>query len=291
MSDQTKEQVESLRVYRATGFMVSSKASERSSMENKMVETWRGMANWKAGNCRVCNCEIPYNKPPDIMVASKGIDQTNISVIDTTPAVCDECVPLTNQHYGEEEKPKSNGVTPKWDEDCPQKFKDIIRNPNKNDSRIDWESYNKVAGWKYSEKGMYISGLSGLGKTTAVWHLFREVEKASGHAPQFIKAVQLARVLSRAARDINDDPVKLLSKWGVLIIDDIGKEKITNSFAAQLFDLIDARYENNRPTIITSKFAGGAFMRRFDEVGDASTGNDIVRRLSETCEGVDFSEK
>jgi len=285
-----QEQKEVSRVYNATGYIIKSENKDRSRMQRRMVETWDGMDTHREGHCRICNSSLgdDFKQTIDEWVDPKG--GVIMKKVELFATVCNTCAPLVDDHYGDGEHDEDNkdNATPKWDNECPLKFRNIIQSFNPEGSQIDKPSYDIVSRWSYSRKGMYITGDSGLGKTSAVWNLFRELERETGTAPKFIKAVHLSRILARAARDVEDDPVRWLTKYKVLIIDDLGKEKITNSFAAQLFDVIDGRYENDRPTIITTKFRGGALQKRFTEAGDDSTGNDIMRRLVDSCREVCF---
>jgi DNA replication protein DnaC len=71
----------------------------------------------------------------------------------------------------------------------------------------------------------------------------------------------------------------------VLLIDDLGKEKLTSAVAALLWELIDARYSNRRPMVITTRYGGAEFEARF---GDVVLGTDIRRRVTECCDVVSF---
>ena len=281
-----QEQLEVNRVYQAANYIVKSEHKDRSAMQRMMVKTWDGMDSHREGFCRICNSDLGDDFKFTIPIFCER-------PVELIANVCDICVLLVDDHYGDGVKKAKveSEMSPKWDELCPLKFKAIVESFDPTGSKIDVPSYEIVSQWIYSRKGMYITGDSGLGKTAALWNLFRRLERQTGKAPKFIKATHLARQLARAAKDSEDNPIKWLSRYKVLIIDDLGKEKITTSFSAQLFDVIDARYENHRPTIITTKFGGKALMQRFTEKGDDSTGNDIVRRLADSCKSVHFDGK
>lgn len=281
MSELTIQQVEVSRVFTATGFMIRQKTSSRTRMERKMIETWADMDTWDTTRCKVCGVS---------MGETEEVEHGGIKICGGT---CHDCAPLVDEHFGSDESTGTKIVKrhPKWDKECPFKFKEIIRKPDTLNTNIDWDAYNLVKAWEYSSKGMYIQGDSGLGKTTAIWHLYKNIENKTGTPPLLIKTIDLARRLAKAAKEMDDSQVKWFSRYKVLILDDLGKEKITPSFATQLFDLIDSRYESNRPTIITTKYMGGNLISRFAECGDDSTGNDIIRRLADTCDSIKFIQK
>jgi len=273
----TIEQTEQARVYEATGFRIQDEERQRSSMEREMVKTWQGEDRWEKGKCKVCGFQLPYD--------DDDVDYQGIKGIFTT--VCDGCGEITDEHF-DGDGGKVASLTPKWSENCPLLFQDITLNLDLSRNDINLVSYKKVADWRYNKQGMYISGDSGKGKTAAIWALCRNIERETGTAPQVIKAVALAGRLARSAKDLDVTQVTWMIRRKVLIIDDLGKEKITPSFTAQLFEVINGRYEQFRPTIVTTKFRGESLKKRFSNIGEDSTGNDIIRRLGQTCEAIDF---
>lgn len=67
----------------------------------------------------------------------------------------------------------------------------------------------------------------------------------------------------------------------LLVIDDLGKEKPTPWVEQMLYEIINTRYENNRPVIITSNID-------ISEISDnyPRTGQAIESRIIEMCHGV-----
>lgn len=72
-----------------------------------------------------------------------------------------------------------------------------------------------------------------------------------------------------------------LARTPLLIIDDLGKEKVSAFVERVLFQIIDERYNHMRGIVVTSNWTLTALEGRYTEAGSA-----IVSRLSEMCEGI-----
>lgn len=262
-------------VFDAVGIVIEHKPEFRSDMERKLIQTWGGgQSKWKEGLCKICGGTIPNPRQ-----VTEVLGQEMVFVF----GCCERCTPIRDANYDRSDLGKSTKVslTPQWDEFCPQLYKDFII--GQLPSTVDHELLKRVSEWRPSEnRGLVLVGDSGKGKTTALWSLYRELERTGTNAI-FLTAVELQRQLSEAARDIKD--VKHLTHCRVLMIDDLGKEKLTASVAALLWEVVDARYSNRRPMVISTRYSGERFEERF---GDAVLGGDIRRRIVDSCRVVSF---
>ena len=68
----------------------------------------------------------------------------------------------------------------------------------------------------------------------------------------------------------------ILVSTPVLVLDDLGKERLTARLEADLFAVIDDRTSNLRTTIITTNYTGDRLVERFQ---NKETGVALVRRL------------
>jgi DNA replication protein DnaC len=172
--------------------------------------------------------------------------------------------------------------TPWWDEFCPTVYREIIEAKAWPD-HCDKAALKAVALWGPSmQTGLCLHGPSGTGKTLALWAKARQLER-TGSKPVMLSAVEFARKLSTAARDLTK--AEWLMQCGVLIIDDLGKEKLTAAVAPLLWEVIDERNNRRRPTLISSRFSGSQFVARFtDEV----LGEDIRGRIADCSTVVHF---
>lgn len=73
--------------------------------------------------------------------------------------------------------------------------------------------------------------------------------------------------------------VNRLSNVGVLCIDDFGKSKPTEFAMSRLFEIVNNRWSNEKPTIITTQYQGQALIDRLTVDGETDTAEAIVSRL------------
>lgn len=79
---------------------------------------------------------------------------------------------------------------------------------------------------------------------------------------------------------------------GLLAIDDLGAEQVSEYAVRMLYWLIDAREEKGRPTIITSNYAIDALIDRLDRAGgDRIEAERIGARLQRKCFTVEMNER
>lgn len=68
-----------------------------------------------------------------------------------------------------------------------------------------------------------------------------------------------------------------------LVLDDLGQERPTQWAVEQLFALINARYNDDLPTVITSQFPLGGIAKRLAEAGGREQAEAIASRLMGSC--------
>ena len=72
----------------------------------------------------------------------------------------------------------------------------------------------------------------------------------------------------------------------VLILDDLGVENPTAWVAERMYVIINARYNGQKPVIVTSNFTLDGLISRF---ADEITGTRIVSRLKQMCKLAEIS--
>ncbi|MCL6577035.1 MAG: ATP-binding protein [Kyrpidia sp.] len=77
------------------------------------------------------------------------------------------------------------------------------------------------------------------------------------------------------------DVMRRFSWCDLLIIDDLGKEKVSDWVQQTVYEIINNRYVNNKSLVITTNMSLGDIRERYQEHGDA-----IVSRILEMCRGV-----
>lgn len=121
-------------------------------------------------------------------------------------------------------------------------------------------------------KGLLIAGPVGTGKTHLTAAIATYVMENFFVPVKFITAVDLFNGLhnfddSRFAED--------LKSVDLLVIDDLGKEKITDWRLEKLFEIINARYEDYKPIVITTNYTNSELENRI--------GAAIYSRICEMC--------
>ena len=115
---------------------------------------------------------------------------------------------------------------------------------------------------KFVDKGvgLYIySPSSGAGKTLLASILANALIRQYNESPKFIKATTFFEEYKRAMRQsskdnpIVDDKLRVLTNAKVLIIDDLGAEKVTDYISTLMYEVISKRTDMRKVTIITSK--------------------------------------
>lgn len=132
-------------------------------------------------------------------------------------------------------------------------------------------------------EGIFITGPVGTGKTHLVSclanHLInREIRVLFGNVLDL-----LGRIRKSYDHDSQEDEWRILDELTtvpLLIIDDLGKEKVTAWVEQNLYHIVDARYRENKPLVITSNYGLSELESRYEEVGPA-----LASRISEMCEG------
>jgi DNA replication protein DnaC len=88
---------------------------------------------------------------------------------------------------------------------------------------------------------------------------------------------------SDSARDAH----KKLDRWksvGILLLDDLGKERFTDRVETELFNVVETRVSNSRPFLITSNYSVKSLGQRMS----SDQGGAIIRRIVEFCHVVEL---
>jgi DNA replication protein DnaC len=124
-------------------------------------------------------------------------------------------------------------------------------------------------------RGLWLTGSFGTGKTA----LAMIVSKAAIDAGRTVAIYSCPRLLSVIRESIDHggvlDFLDRLASADLLHIDDLGAEHRTDWVLEQLYTIINARYEDERSTIVTSNLERGALAEQL--------GERIVSRLEGLC--------
>lgn len=136
-------------------------------------------------------------------------------------------------------------------------------------------------------KSVLLTGKVGCGKTylaSAVSMLLID----NGLSVRFLKDRDLLGMLRDVYNGTASERMVMdtLRGYDVLVIDDMGKEAPTDWVQAKLFAVIDSRYDDMRPTLVTTHYEPDEFVRRLTGKGDSGTARSIVSRLLDKERGV-----
>ena len=129
------------------------------------------------------------------------------------------------------------------------------------------------------DNGLFLSGPTGTGKTHLAVAVLQE-SLLKGHSglfvtmPDFLDEIKSSFAPGAEKSDIMNEA----KKTSLLVLDDVGTEKLTDFVAEQMFTLINHRYVNKLPTIITSNLDISALADRI--------GPRVSSRLREMCSGI-----
>ena len=139
-----------------------------------------------------------------------------------------------------------------------------------------------VLGWTYGSKGLVLHGATGRGKTRLAYMLVRRLV-LDGRSVSAFDSLSFAHRVGETFGEYQGERfIREQQKVDVLMLDDLGKAKLTERAEAELFGLVEHRIANLKPLIVTTNFVGDKLSNKLSE--DRAT--PLVRRLREFNECV-----
>ena len=136
------------------------------------------------------------------------------------------------------------------------------------------------------KKGLILVGNNGVGKTHLACSIANKLIE-NGIPVIYGTLINLLAELRNSYDTDNDisemEIIKLYENVALLIIDDLGKEKPSEWGLEKLFTIINSRYENNLPVIITTNYNQNSLVQRLSINGEIETATSIISRLYEMC--------
>jgi len=137
-------------------------------------------------------------------------------------------------------------------------------------------------------EGLIITGESGLGKT----HLAASIANKLIENDKIVLMGRLTMLLDMIKETFRDNTksenelIELYSNVDMIIIDDLGTEKISQWALEKLYTIIQNRNENRLPIIITTRFDKQGLIERFSQSQDEQLVNAIISKLYQMCYGI-----
>jgi len=195
----------------------------------------------------------------------KGIDPDDASTFPDAPVMTEE------QRQVDEEETEQV----KWDYrlyrcNVPKRYAMVPRSMDLPDGLADWQG---------SPWAVTLMGNAGCGKSFMAIHLLGKISRADGPRSYFYDAtVVWQEIKDEFGTDRSGTTMDRMRNADVLLLDDVGADRVTDFQAEQLSIVLTDRYNNVRPTILTTNAPNlGAFLspRLVSRLSDG-----IVIRLS-----------
>lgn len=146
---------------------------------------------------------------------------------------------------------------------------------------------SKALDWKPSENkcGLILHGETGTCKSRTAWLLFNKMWLGNYPKPaMFLQMRKFERIIENSFENReHGNSIDSLIKLPLLVLDDLGKERLTARMETDLFSIIDERTSNLMPTIITTNYTGNTLYDRFN---NKETGTAFVRRLRDYFDSI-----
>lgn len=129
--------------------------------------------------------------------------------------------------------------------------------------------------------GVVLRGATGRGKTTAACamlsaHLRNKLGRFTT-MNDLLHRVRGAYSSGENAEEVFD----VYCGTSLLVLDDLGKENVSADSITRLFELLDARINNKRPTIVTTQFQNNELLKRYrGKVDDREMIAAVLSRLA-----------
>ena len=132
--------------------------------------------------------------------------------------------------------------------------------------------------------GLYISGNVGSGKTHAASALARALMYNDASVVMTTTLDMLDSIQATYGKSASQSGgVRHFTGCDLLILDDIGKENGNGWALTTLFQVVNTRYEEMRPIVVTSQYPLASLARRLGRSGERESAEAIASRLFEMC--------
>ena len=223
-------------------------------------------------NCTVCGGEFEYVKPRSLDASYLGME-----------TICPACNKKRND---KREAERAAEEAPRIAEER-KLYWESMWGPRYRESDLDrlpHPQFDQVMAWQYGERGLLLVGPTGTAKTRCLvlltWRLMVE-----GRRVRVYGGVDFGHACEQEFMSGGGPEwARRLGEVEVLVLDDLGKIKLTDRAEAELYGIIERRYGAMKPTLTTTNDTGDTLAERMTD----GRGPAIIRRLRETSEVIVF---
>lgn len=165
----------------------------------------------------------------------------------------------------------------------------IITENNKKEVEIAKDFTEKYIN-RNQKNGLIITGKSGVGKTHLATAILNKLTKKDMQVLMG-RLIALLDVIKDTFKDFSNkekDIIELYSKVDMLIIDDLGTERISSWALEKLYTIIENRNENKLPIIVTTRFDKESLLDRFYQSEDEELAEVVIEKLYQFCYGIEL---
>ena len=138
-----------------------------------------------------------------------------------------------------------------------------------------------------SKNGLAFIGKVGTGKTHLAAAIANQILETGPTVICMTAIDMLSKIRATYKTETGSDTevIQQFKDADLLIIDDLGKEKSSEWSLQTIYAIVNSRYENEMPTIITTNYSMTELIERMTPAGsdDTITAHATIDRLCETC--------
>lgn len=218
------------------------------------------------------------------MQSSNGVGNTAMNIInslshDDSPD--DKPSPRSNNEYRDNMLLQSRKRM--FSELCPPNY------ASTDPSRLNKGKLDQVMAWLPGPQGLFLVGQSGTGKTRSMWLLLESLV-LKGMSLKWFDGFGWQVAVSNAFGnpDSTERWMDSLVKHDLIFLDDIFKGKLTEAQELAIYGLLERRQAYRKPVFITTNTNSESLFGRMTEAGQSDRIKPIMRRITETCDVVQF---
>lgn len=142
-----------------------------------------------------------------------------------------------------------------------------------------------LKGGEVAKRGLYLYGPVGTGKSGLAVAV-ANVAMAHGNAVLYRTVPDLLDYIRQTFKPDNDaqydEVLDRIKEVDLLVLDDLGTERLTDWVLEKLYQIVDYRYRNDMRLIVTSNYPMQTLTRHFNAANN-QTGQRLVDRIVHLC--------